>query len=302
MKGVSLVERRLTRRGPAASAIIGLTVLAMVCAARVAGAQQMPDPSLINGRAIPAPELPDGTVTVRVVRESIGNDIPGQQVTVTSGDQMRNATTDSQGRAEFRGLPAGGAATAKVVVDGEALVSQPFQVPTSGGIRVILVAGLAQAAERKKAEADAAAAAPPTKGIVVLGDNSRVVMQFEGDALQVYYVFEVVNNARTRVDIGGPLIIDLPKEAVGAEVLQGSSPSASIRGTRAIVANPFAAGTTSVQVGYTLPYYSPDLEFTQPLPIAAQGLTVGIEKVGSLAMSSPQFSTTPDLETDSGKT
>ena len=45
-----------------------------------AWAQDMPDPSLIHGRAIPAQELPDGTVTVRVVREAIGNNVPGQQV------------------------------------------------------------------------------------------------------------------------------------------------------------------------------------------------------------------------------
>ena len=50
-----------------------------------AGAQDMPDPSLIHGRAIPAPELPNGTVTVRVVREAIGNNAPGQQVRVNVG-------------------------------------------------------------------------------------------------------------------------------------------------------------------------------------------------------------------------
>lgn len=263
-------------------------------------AQQMPDPSLIHGRAIPAPELADGTITVRVVRESIGNDIAGQQVTVTSGDTTRTAATDTQGRAEFRGLPQGGQATAKAVVDGEALVSQPFQVPATGGIRVILVAGLAQAAERRKAEAEAAAAAPPTKGVVVFGENSRIVMQFEGDTLQVYYVFEIVNNARTRVDIGGPLIIDLPKEAVGPELLQGSSPSASIRNNRVIVGNPLAAGTTSIQVGYTLPFYGSDLTLAQPLPAALQAVTVGVEKVGGLAISSPQFASTRDLQNENG--
>ena len=47
--------------------------------------QDMPDPSLIHGRAIPAPELANGTVTVRVVREAIGNNAPGQQVSVTVG-------------------------------------------------------------------------------------------------------------------------------------------------------------------------------------------------------------------------
>src|SRR5580765_8479290 len=92
----------------------------------------MPDPSMINGKALPAGDLQTGTITVRVVRESSGNNIVGQQVTMT--------------------------------VNGEQLQSDPIVVPASGGLRVILVAGIAQAAERKKQEEAQAAAAPPVKG------------------------------------------------------------------------------------------------------------------------------------------
>jgi hypothetical protein len=49
------------------------------------------------------------------------------------------------------------------------MTSQPFRVPTSGGLRVILVAGIAKAAERKKLEEAAAAAGPAVKGVVVFG-------------------------------------------------------------------------------------------------------------------------------------
>src|SRR5262245_52092367 len=52
---------------------LGVCVVLAVSLSSGALAQNMPDPSLINGRAIPAPELQNGTVTVRVVRESIGN-------------------------------------------------------------------------------------------------------------------------------------------------------------------------------------------------------------------------------------
>src|SRR5688500_15151398 len=106
----------------------------------------MPDPSLIHGRAIPAAELADGTVTVRVVRENIGNNITGQDVSLTSEGSTRTVATDDQGRALFTNLPVGAPATAQAVVNGETLTSEPFTVPTSGGLRVILVAGLAQAA------------------------------------------------------------------------------------------------------------------------------------------------------------
>ena len=107
-------------------------------------------------------ELRDGTVTVRVVREALGNDAPGQQVRVTVGNPTKTATTDQQGRAEFTGLSAG-EARAEATVDGETMQSQPFAVPTAGGLRVILVAGLARAAERKKQEEAAALTAPPTR-------------------------------------------------------------------------------------------------------------------------------------------
>src|SRR5262245_4402598 len=56
----------------------------------------MPDPALIHGKAIPAPELPNGTVTVRVVREAIGNNVVGQEVRISAGTETRSAKTDQQ--------------------------------------------------------------------------------------------------------------------------------------------------------------------------------------------------------------
>ena len=264
-------------------------------------AQDMPDPSLIHGRAIPAQELANGTVTVRVVREAIGNNVPGQQVSVTVGGTTRTATTDAQGRAEFTDLPKDGAnAIAEVTVDGETLVSQPFAVPTSGGLRVILVAGIAKAAERKKQEEAAAAAQPPTKGIVVLGGNSRVLMQFNNDALDVYYILEIVNSARTRVDTGGPLVIDLPRGATGATALEGSSKTATVTETKITVAGPFASGTTTVQAAFRMPYSGGDLTMTQTWPVAFQQVIVGVQKVGDLRVASPQLTQTSDVRTENG--
>src|SRR5262245_24427791 len=233
---------------------MGVAALGIAVVLTVAlSAQDMPDPSLINGRAIPAADLANGTVTVRVVREAIGNNMPGQQVKVTVGRTTQTATTDEQGRAEFKSLPRGADAIAEVAVEGETLRSQPFAVPTSGGLRVILVAGIAKAAERKKQEEAAAAASPPVKGTVVLGSNSRALVQLRDDQLEVFYVLEIVNSARARVDIGGPLVVELPREAIGASVIEGSSPSATVSNGRLVVTGPFASGTTAVQVGFRLP-------------------------------------------------
>ncbi len=262
----------------------------------------MPDPSVINGKALPAGDLQTGTITVRVVRESIGNNIIGQQVTMVAGPVTRTATTDEQGRAEFKGLPAAVDGHAEATVNGERLVSDPFVVPKSGGLRLILVAGLAQAADRRKQEETAAAAAPPVRGAVVLGENSRIVFEYPDDTLRVYYMLEVVNNARTRVDIGGPLIIDLPTEAAGASTLDGSSLSVTVNGTRITVAGPFASGATPVQVGFQLPFSASNLTIEQKWPVALEQVSVASEKAGTLSLSSPQFTTVGDVKADDGVT
>jgi hypothetical protein len=260
----------------------------------------MPDPSIIHGKALPAPELAVGTVTVRVVREAIGNNVTGQDVRVTAGGTARTARTDEQGRAEFTGLTAGAEARAETTVNGEQLVSDPFTVPTQGGLRVILVAGLKEAAARREKEAATAAAAPPVRGSVVFGPNSRVLMEFRDDTLQVFYVLDILNNARSRVDIGGPLIIDLPSGAAGASVLEGSSPSATVSGDRVTIIGPFASGNTSVQVAFQLPYDRANLAVQQTWPAAVEQVTVAIEKVGSVSMSSPQFSTVGEIRSEAG--
>ena len=281
---------------------IGVLVTCALCLVTWSGASaqiNMPDPSLIHGKAIPAPELPNGTVTVRVVREAIGNNVTGQEVRVTVGSTARTARTDEQGRAVFAMLPSG-EARAEATVEGEQLVSDPFAVPASGGLRVILVAGLKAAAARAAKEAAAAAALPPVRGNVVLGPNSRVLMEFRDDALQVFYVLDIINTARARVDIGGPLILDLPTGAAGAAILDGSSPAATVSGDRVTVTGPFASGSTSVQVGFQLSHSRPDLTVEQTWPVALEQLTVAVEKVGAVSISSPQFSTVGEVRAETG--
>jgi hypothetical protein len=262
----------------------------------------MPDPSVINGKAIPAGELQTGTVTVRVVRESLGNNVVGQAVTVTVNGETKRAVTDEQGRAEFKGLPAGSSGRAEADVKGERLQSDPFVMPGSGGLRVILVAGLADAAARQSKEAEEAAAAPPVKGQVVLGGNSRIIFEFPDDLMRVFYLLEIVNNARTRVDIGGPLIIDLPQGAAGASPLEGSSPQATVAGSRITITGPFASGVTTVQVGFQMPFSSSSMVLEQKWPAPLEQVTVASQKIGALSLSSPQFSSVGDVKGDDGTT
>jgi len=280
----------------------GSCVLVAALASSAAAQINMPDPSVINGKAIPAGDLQTGTITVRVVREAIGNNVIGQAVTLAINGETKRAVTDEQGRAEFKGLPAGSSGRAEADVKGERLQSDPFMVPGSGGLRVILVAGLADAAARQKKEADEAAAAPPVKGQVVLGANTRIIFEFPDDLMRVFYLLEIVNNARSRVDIGGPLIIDLPEGAAGASPLDNSSPQATVAGSRITITGPFASGVTTVQVGFQMPFSSSSIAMEQKWPVPLEQVTVATQKIGALTLSSQQFSSVGDVKGDDGTT
>ena len=274
--------------------------LLIVLAASPAVAQiNMPDPSQIAGRALPAPELPDGTVSVRLVRESLGNNITGHEITVVA-DVKRTSRTDESGRAQFTGFTAGATATAETVVDGERIVSQPFQVPATGGIRVILISGLEQARARRDKEEAEAAKAPPARGTVVFGNDSRLIFEFQNDRLSVFYLLDIVNTARTRVETGGPLIIDLPDGAGGVRIMEGSFAGAIAQGDRVTITGPFPPGASSVQIGFQLLYSGATTTVQQTFPVALQRVAVFVEKVGSLELASPRFADRGEVKAGDG--
>ena len=265
-----------------------LTLLAALTASVVAQ-QQMPDASQMAGQPLPAPDLPPGTVSVRVVRERMGNNVTEHPVTLRAGDRTLAGKTDAQGRATFSSLAPGTAVTAETVVDGERLQSRQFTVPSDAGIRVALIAGLKAAAAREQAAREEAAKQPARQGIVVFGGESRVILEFQDDNLQVFYLLDVVNNARTPIDVGEPLYVVLPQGAVGAGALEGSSTLATVQGDRIRINGPFPPGVTQVQVGYRYPYTGDTAVLAQQWPASFEQLFVAAEKVGALQMTSPQF-------------
>jgi len=260
----------------------------------------MPDPSAMAGTPLPAPELADATITVRVVRERMGNNVAGQPVSLRVGGADRSVTTDDQGRAQFDGIAAGTLVQASTTVDGEVLTSQEFTVPGQGGVRVALIAGIQTAAAKEKAAAEAGAREPARPGIVEFGSESRVILEFQNDTLTLFYLLEVINNARTPIDIGGPLIVELPTGASGAAMLQGSSPQASVLGDRLTITGPFPPGTLSAQVGFSLPNAGASLVLSQTWPAAVGQLFVAAEKIGAMQMSSPQLTDVREMQTESG--
>lgn len=277
-----------------------IAVVAMALAIPAYAQVNMPDPTAIAGTPLPAPELPNATVSVRVVRERMGNNVAGQEVTLLVGATPRTAKTDAQGRAQFDGLTPGVVVQATTTVDGEALTSQQFSVPATGGVRVALISGIATAAAREKAAAEAGAREPARPGIVEIGPESRVVIEFQNDVLTVFYLLEILNNARTPIDTGGPMNIELPTGAAGAAVMQGSSQNVIVRNDLLTITGPFPPGKTVAQVGFTLPNAGETLTLRQTWPAAMAQLFVGVEKIGAIQMSSPQLTDTREMTTEGG--
>ncbi len=109
-------------------------------AAGVAVGQPMIDPAQMSGIPRPDPQVPAGTVTVRLIRGELSNRVTGHAVELVDGaGKALSAKTDENGRATFSGL-SGGPFTAKAKDDdGSELTSQPIELPDGAGVRVMLV-------------------------------------------------------------------------------------------------------------------------------------------------------------------
>jgi hypothetical protein len=263
-------------------------LILILVAGAVTAASAQPDPRQMSGIPLQVPDLPAGTVTVRVVRGALTNPVSGVVVQL-KGASVSSAKTDDAGRATFSGLSPGARMSAQVDVDGERLVSQEFEVPASGGTRVMLV-GTAPAGGAGTTPGAPPASAPAVSGTVAFGDQSRFVIETGDDALNVFYILQIVNAASTPVDGGGPLVFDLPDGAVGAGVLEGSAPNAVAAGSRVTVKGPFAPGNTVVQFAYSVPLGSERIVLAQRMPAALPRVTVIAQKIGAMQLVSPQIS------------
>jgi hypothetical protein len=251
----------------------------------------MPDPKQMSGIPRPVDDLPKGAISVRLIRGALSNNIAGHPVDLHVGPKVITVKTDENGRAQFNDVPPGAVVKATTEVDGERLESQEFPAPSEGGIRLMLVA-------TDKAKAAAAAAAPAATGHVVLGDQSRIVMQPREEALEVYYLLDIVNSARGPVNPASPFEFDMPADAKGCGIMQGSSPQAAINGAHVTVQGPFAAGSTFVQVACELPAASGGVDIEQRFPAAFERLAVVVKKVGDTTVRSPQLKEQRELPAD----
>jgi hypothetical protein len=262
-----------------------------VRAVDVAAQFEMPDPKQMSGIPRPVTDLPNGAISVRLIRGDLSNNLTNHPVELHVGDKVQTVNTDASGRAEFRDLPAGTTVKATATVDGERLESQEFPVQGQGGIRLLLVATDKEKEKQKQAEASA----PPISGQVVLTSESRIVMEPRDEAVDVYYLLDIANNARAPVNPTTPFVLEMPDGAAGTTVMEGSSPLASVAGKTLTVSGPFPPGKTFVQVGAVVPVTAASLDISQVFPANLEQLSVLVKKVGDLKLSSPALQRQQDM-------
>jgi hypothetical protein len=117
------------------------SVIALMMLSSLALAQPMMiDPSKMSGIPRPDPQVPPGTITVRLIRGELANRMTGIDVGLVDGaGNVQKQKTDDQGRATFPGLKAPGPYQARATDGLEELTSQPIELQENMGSRVMLV-------------------------------------------------------------------------------------------------------------------------------------------------------------------
>ncbi|MBN2574984.1 MAG: hypothetical protein JXP73_10515 [Deltaproteobacteria bacterium] len=155
-------SRKFRPTSPRPTALFGLALVFVPIAAL---AEAMPpDHGTATGAPLFVPDLPVGTISVRIARPSLTEPIVGTAVigawTAPGGRQASaTAKTGSDGRAIFSDVPAGAVFGAKAEVEGETLTTAAFTVPAEGGTRLLMIVG------RRAAQAMAAMTGHPGHGM-----------------------------------------------------------------------------------------------------------------------------------------
>ena len=263
-----------------------LAIGALLAGFGVAAAAQMnmPDPKAMSGIPREADDVPAGGVVVLVIRSTFDHPVANQPVDFVVDGKTRSIKTDSTGRATLNGAPANAHVTASTLLDGKRIASQDMTMGRLG-FRLMFV-GVDPEAEKRAEEDAKLAGGPAVKGLVVLGPESRVITQLSDDQLDIFYVLQILNSARTPVDIGGPFMLDLPGEARGASLLDPSPKQATVNGSRLTVTGPFPPGATMVNVAFELPFSGGSVRLEQRYPAALQQVLVLVPQVSGIQVQS----------------
>ncbi|MGE4053596.1 MAG: hypothetical protein AB7F99_02260 [Vicinamibacterales bacterium] len=275
MRGSAVIVRVL---------LVLLTMVAGVSMPAVAVAQiAMPDAREMSGIPRPVTDLPERTVSVRLIRGSLSNNITDHPVELLVNGEAQTVSTDDQGRAQFGPLAAGATLKAVAVVDGERLESMEFPAPSQGGIRVMLVA-----TDPEQASREAAARAAAVPGEVTLGGESRFVIEPDDEIVRVYYLLDIINGGTAPVQPREPFVFETPAQATSTTVMDGA-PQAAVAGRRVSISGPFPPGNTFASIAFALPAPTGSVEIHQVFPATLDHLGLIVEKVGEPVVTSHQI-------------
>jgi len=274
MRGSVVIVRALLVATMVVAVAIPSTAIAQIA---------MPDAREMSGIPRPVTDLPERTVSVRLIRGTLSNNIAGHPVELLINGEAQTISTDEQGRAQFGPLTPGATLKAVAVVDGERLESMEFPAPSQGGIRVMLVA--TDPEQAKRAAAARAAAVP---GEVTLGGESRFVVEPDDEIVRVYYLLDIINNGTAPVQPSEPFVFETPEQATSTTVMEGA-PQAAAAGRRVSISGPFPPGNTFVSIAFALPAPTGSVEIQQVFPADLDHLGVIVEKVGEPVVTSHQI-------------
>ncbi len=149
----------------------------------------MIDPSRMSGIPRPDPNIPVGTITVRVIRGDLTHNMVGVDVTLTDGEGHRlSAKTEGEtARATFSGLTGGPYIAHAKDAEGVELTSQSIELQPNAGIATMLVfpAGGPGAAD---------SVARPDKSVA---PNTIVVKAVDGEGKGISALDVVVGHMRS---------------------------------------------------------------------------------------------------------
>jgi len=130
---------------------------------------------------------------------------------------------------------------------------------------------------------------PAVEGEVTIGGQSRIQIEFADDAMEVFYLLDVVNRSAAPAAPKRELVIELPDGAESPTMLDGSSPLAMVRNGRVVLSGPFPPGSTPVQFAFGFAGGPSERVLTQAFPAVWEQMRVIVARVGAVQLASAQL-------------
>ena len=253
----------------------------------------------MSGVPLPVGDVATGTVTVRVIRGSLANVVPGQDVQLAVGGDVAHREDQRRRACRVHRPHAGYPRPGDDDVDGERLESQEFDVPAAGGVRLMLVAAApASAAPRQPAAhrrhpGHRRCSLPPAGGRARSCSATRRAScsRWATKRSPGFYILQIVNGSSAPVRPAEVFTLDLPDGAAGAVDDAGLVAAGQRRRhqggggrSRSRRARPRCRWRFPCR---TRPPISRSCS-ESPVPLAQ--VAVLVEKVGAMQLDSPQFS------------